>query len=68
MLTRYYTIAYELDFNWYFSLFLKVDRISTDIGRSGGPPPTSTPSSVSQGVSGRMTLRPYHPPQQTIYP
>ena len=47
----------------------KVDRISTsvsDMGRAGVPPPTSVSSSGS--VTGRMTLRPYHPPQQTIYP
>ena len=45
----------------------KVDRISTsvsDMGRAGAPPPTSS----SGSVTGRMTLRPYHPPQQTIYP
>ena len=55
-------------FNFKFVVF-KVDRISTsvsDMGRAGVPPPTSVSSSGS--VTGRMTLRPYHPPQQTIYP
>ena len=58
----------------YCSYFIKADRISTavsDIGRTGGivPPPVSVSSSVSQGASsGRMPLRPYHTPQQTIYP
>ena len=70
------TFAYQFQMIIQFlTLSLKVDRISTavsDMGRSGSgivPPPTSVSSSASQGaVSGRMTLRPYHPPQQTIYP
>ena len=69
ILANYYNNLISYKYFIFKFVLLKVDRISTsvsDMGRAGVPPPTSVSSSGS--VTGRMTLRPYHPPQQTIYP